>query len=50
MKYKKAVIVISVIMISLFLPVRTANCSGRRITIGNKMPEFSASDLSGKLL
>jgi len=50
MKYKKAVIVISVITICSFLPVRTAKCSGRRISIGNKLPEFSASELSGKLL
>ncbi|MBW7990792.1 MAG: tetratricopeptide repeat protein [Planctomycetes bacterium] len=49
MKCKKAVIVISVIMISLFLPVRTAKCSGRRISIGNQMPEFTASDVSGNL-
>jgi len=49
MKYKKAVIVISVITICWFLPVRTAKCSGRRISIGNKLPEFSASDVSGNL-
>jgi hypothetical protein len=49
MKYKKTVIVISVITISWFLPVRTAKCSGRRISIGNKLPEFSASDVSGNL-
>lgn len=29
--------------------VQTANCAGRRISIGNKTPEFSASDLSGNL-
>ena len=50
MKYKKSVIVIFVITICWFLTVRTANCAGRRISIGKKMPEFSASDLSGKLL
>jgi hypothetical protein len=50
MKYKKAVIVISVIATCWFLPVRTASCAGRRISIGNKLPEFSASELSGKLL
>lgn len=50
MKYKKAVIVISVVMICWFLTVRTANCAGRRISIGNKLPEFSAFDLSGKPL
>jgi hypothetical protein len=49
MKYKKAVIVISVIAICLFMPVRTANCVGRRISIGNKIPEFSVSDVSGNL-
>jgi cytochrome c-type biogenesis protein CcmH/NrfG len=49
MKCKKAVIVISVITICLFLPVRTANCAGRRISIGNKLPEFSASDFSGNI-
>ncbi len=48
MKYKKAIIVIFV-TICWFLPGRTANCAGRRIGIGNKMPEFSASDVSGKL-
>jgi Tfp pilus assembly protein PilF len=50
MKYKKAVIVILVVTICWFLTVRTANCAGRRISIGKKIPEFSASDLSGKLL
>ena len=49
MKFKKAVIVISVVTVCWFLPVRTANCAGRRISIGKKMPEFSASDLSGNL-
>lgn len=49
MKYKKAVIVIFVVTICWFLTVRTANCAGRRISIGKKMPEFSASDLSGNL-
>ena len=49
MNCKKAVIVIFVVTICLFLPARTANCAGRRITIGNKLPEFSASDVSGKL-
>ncbi|MHC4532417.1 MAG: tetratricopeptide repeat protein [Planctomycetota bacterium] len=49
MKYKKIVIVIFVITICSFLTVRTANCTRRRIAIGNKMPEFSASDVSGKL-
>jgi len=50
MKYKKAVIVIFVVTICLFLPVRTASSAGRRISIGKKMPEFSVSDLSGKLV
>ena len=50
MKYKKAVIVILVVTICWFLTVRTANCAGRRISIGKKMPEFTASDLSGNLL
>ncbi|MDT8303247.1 MAG: tetratricopeptide repeat protein, partial [Sedimentisphaerales bacterium] len=49
MKYKKAVIVIFAVTICWFLMVRTANCAGRRISIGKKMPEFSASDLSGNL-
>jgi hypothetical protein len=49
MKYKKAVIVIFVVTICWFLTVRTANCAGRRISIGKKMPEFSTSDLSGNL-
>ena len=49
MKYKKAVIVICV-TICWFVTVRTANCAGRRISVGTKIPEFSASDLSGKLL
>lgn len=49
MKFKKAVIVISVVTICWFLTVRTAKCSGRRISIGNKLPEFSASDVSGNL-
>jgi hypothetical protein len=49
MKFKNEVIVIFVVTICWFLPVRTANCARRRIGIGNKMPEFSASDVSGKL-
>jgi len=49
MKYKKAVIVIFVVTICWFLTVRTANCAGRRISVGKKMPEFTASDLSGNL-
>jgi len=46
---KTTLFVTSVIMICSFLPVRTASCAGRRIGIGTKMPEFSASDVSGKL-
>lgn len=49
MKYTKAVIVIFAVTFCWFLTVRTANCAGRRISIGEKMPEFSASDLSGNL-
>ena len=40
---------ISAVMICLFLLDPTASCAGRRIGIGNKLPEFSALDVSGKL-
>jgi Tfp pilus assembly protein PilF len=49
MKYKKVVIVIFVVMNCWFLTVRTAYCAGRRIGIGSKIPEFSASDTSGNI-
>ncbi|MCP4257239.1 MAG: tetratricopeptide repeat protein [Planctomycetes bacterium] len=49
MKCKKAAIGIFVVTICLFLSDRTANCAGRRIGIGKQMPEFSASNVSGKI-
>ncbi len=49
LKYKTTLSVFLVALFCSFIPVRTANCTERRIGIGNKVPEFSASDVSGKL-
>lgn len=48
-KCKIAVCVILVVLVCLFLPRQNIKGSTRRIGIGNKMPEFSASDTSGKV-
>jgi predicted negative regulator of RcsB-dependent stress response len=48
MKCKTAISLIFVVLIYSILPVRTANCDGRRIGIGKKIPEFGISDVSGK--
>jgi tetratricopeptide (TPR) repeat protein len=48
-KCKIAVCMILVVMVCLFLPRQNIKGSTRRIGIGNKMPEFSASDTSGKV-
>ncbi len=49
-KHKKiAVCVILVVLVCLFLPRQNIKGSTRRIGIGNKMPEFSAPDTSGKV-
>ena len=48
-KYKTVVYLFTTLLFSLFLPGRVANCAERRIAIGNKLPEFSVSDVSGKL-
>ena len=48
-KRKIAVCVILVVLVCLFLPRQNIKGSTRRIGIGNKMPEFSASDTSGKV-
>lgn len=47
-KCKIVICLFITLLFSLFLQVRTANSAGRRIGIGNKMPEFSVSDVSGK--
>ena len=49
MKCKTAISFIFVVLIYSILPARTANCNGRRIDIGNKIPEFSVSNISGKI-
>lgn len=49
MKYKITSSVFFAVLICSFLPLRTANSDKRRIGIGNKVPEFSASDISGNL-
>ncbi len=49
MNRKTTFYVIYIVMICSFLQGHKANCAGRRIDIGNKMPEFSALDVSGKL-
>ncbi len=49
MKCKTPFSVFFVLLICSILPVRTANSDRHRIGIGNKIPEFSASDVSGKL-
>lgn len=48
-KRKIVVFVILVVLVCLFLPRQNIKGSTRRIGIGNKMPEFSASDTSGKV-
>ena len=48
-KCKIAVCVILVVLVCLFLPRQNIKGSTRRIGLGNKMPEFSASDTSGKV-
>jgi tetratricopeptide (TPR) repeat protein len=48
-KRKIAVYVILVVIVCLFLSRQIIKGSTRRIGIGNKMPEFSASDTSGKV-
>lgn len=48
-KRKIAVCVILVVLVCLFLPRQNIKGSTRRIGIGNKMPEFSAPDTSGKV-
>ena len=48
-KCKIVICLLITFLFSLFLQVRTADSAGRRIGIGNKIPEFSASDISGKL-
>ncbi len=48
MKCKIAACVILAVLLCLFPPSRNIKGSTRRIGIGNKMPEFSASDTSGK--
>ena len=49
MKSKTAISFIFVVLIYSILPVRTANCNGRRIGIGHKIPEFRVSNVSGKI-
>ncbi|MCP4607448.1 MAG: tetratricopeptide repeat protein [Planctomycetes bacterium] len=48
MNNKTTFLMFSIIVFCSFLPTRTASCAGRRISIGNKIPEFSTSDVSGK--
>ena len=48
-KCKIAVCVILVVLVCLFPPRQNIKGSTRRIGIGNKMPEFSASNTSGKV-
>jgi tetratricopeptide (TPR) repeat protein len=48
-KHKIAVCVILVVLVWLLPPRQIVYGSTRRIGIGNKMPEFSASDISGKV-
>ncbi len=48
-KRKIAVCVILIVMVCLFPMSRIIKGSTRRIGIGNKMPEFSASEASGKV-
>ncbi len=48
-KHKIAVCVSLVVMIWLFLPGQVINGEVRRVSIGDKIPEFSASDISEKV-
>ncbi len=48
-KLKIAACVILVVLVWLLPPRQIVYGSKRRIGIGNKMPEFSASDTSGKV-
>lgn len=49
MKYKTVIPFILVALIYSIIPARNANCAGRRISIGNKIPEFKVSDVSGNI-
>ena len=47
MKSKTVIPFILIVLIYSIMPARTANCAGRRISIGSKIPEFKVSDVSG---